>query len=230
MKLYFLPPLILQKLIWIPTRLIFLFFGHIQIRGLGNLKEIRNTVIFASNHSSEMDPILIPASLPFSSRFSPIFYTARERSFYKRSGWRKYLLGGTFIKGWGAYPVHTGLNDYEKSLVEIMPIASTGGCFCVFPEGSITRTGVIQPAKGGVAYMAEKLNYAIVPVAISGAYKTRLLDFLLRRKRIVVNFGTPITQEELWSKVPRNSDTDMQVYKNRAQYVIDKIKNLGEKV
>ncbi|MDE2188208.1 MAG: hypothetical protein KGJ35_00560, partial [Patescibacteria group bacterium] len=81
MKLYFLSPLILQKIIWIPTNIILRFFCHLQVRGLENLKGIGRNAIFASNHASELDPFFIPASLPFFSRFSPIFYASREKAF-----------------------------------------------------------------------------------------------------------------------------------------------------
>ena len=104
MKLYFIAPLFLQKFIWIPTRLILTIFGHIKIRGLEHLKGIPSKVIFACNHASEIDPFIVPASLPFWSRFSPLFYATRERAFYDTNGWRKYLFGGMFINAWGGYP------------------------------------------------------------------------------------------------------------------------------
>ncbi|HEY5232443.1 MAG TPA: hypothetical protein VIK35_02770, partial [Verrucomicrobiae bacterium] len=112
MRFYFISPLLLQKLIWIPTRSILWFFGRLEVRGLENLNGIKTPVIFAPNHPSELDPFLVPASLPFWSRFSPLFYTTREKSFYDTVGWRRHLFGGLFINLWGGYPVSVGLRDY----------------------------------------------------------------------------------------------------------------------
>ncbi len=230
MKLYFLAPLFFQKLIWIPTRLILVIFGHMKISGLEHLKGIKGSVIFACNHSSEIDPFIIPSSLPFWSRFSPLFYATREKSFYVEHGWRKHLFGGLFINSWGGYIAQAGLHDYEKSLADHISIAHDGGHFCIYPEGGITRDGNIQPAKGGVAYLAERGNCTIIPVGISGVYRTPLADFFSGKRHIFVNFGAPITQEELHNHVPRNQDADVQIYKDQANYVMRKVGELKGKV
>lgn len=223
MKLYFFSPLILQKLIWIPTRLALLFFVHLEIKGLENLKNLPKNAIFACNHTSELDPILVPASLPFWSRFSPIFYTSREKGFYKNSGWRSSFYGGYFFKAWGAYPVYVGLKDYEKSMKHQIEIVKNGGSLCAFPEGHITPDGTIQPARGGTAYLAERTGCSIVPVGLFGAYKISLKDFLLRKRKIIVSFGDPIHQEELRREVGKNIQIGMHVYREQAEYVMGKV-------
>ena len=152
-KWYFISPFIIQKLVWVPTRIILTIFGHIEIRGLENLKEIETNAIFACNHASELDPFLVPVSLSIISRFSPMFYTSREKSFYVNSGWRKIFYGGIFFKACGSYPVLAGLHDYAKSLENQIRIVNAGGNLCIYPEGRKTRDGNIQPAKGGVAAM-----------------------------------------------------------------------------
>src|ERR1051325_4538125 len=116
MRWYFLRPLLLQKLIWVPTRGILGFFGRFEVYGLENLHKVGSNAIFACNHTSELDPILLPAAIPFWSHFSPIFYTSRGRKFYVNSGWRQHFYGGILFKMWGAFPIFSGLRDYEKSL------------------------------------------------------------------------------------------------------------------
>lgn len=221
MKLYFLPPLVLQKLIWVPTRIILSFFGHLYVNGLHNMKDIKGNIIFACNHTSELDPILIPASLPFWSRFSPIFYTSREESFYKNSGWRQNLYGGLFFKAWGAYPVSTGLRNYEKSLKNHIEIARDGGSICVFPEGRITPTGTIQPAKGGVAYLSHITKTVIVPVAFKGTYHLSLGNFFRRNGNISVTFGKPLNV-----MIEPNTTLCIADFKDYANFTMDKVKDL----
>lgn len=100
-RFFYIPPLILQTIVWPLTWFLFHFFGHLSVRGLSNLKDLDRGVIFASNHSNELEPVLLPASLPFLSRLMPMFYTSREHKFYTDFGWRKYIYGGTFFKLWG---------------------------------------------------------------------------------------------------------------------------------
>ncbi len=229
MNFYFVPPLILQKLIWIPSRLVFSFFGRLKIEGLENLRSIKDPVIFACNHVSEADPFIVPTCLPFLSKFSPIFYATRERSFYQRNGWRKYLFGGWFINAWGGHTAQVGLKNYEKSLSKHINIINAGGNFCLFPEGGIGRTGKIENVKGGIAYLASRSNSQIVPVAISGASLMSMADFFGRRRKMTVRFGLPITQDELRAKVTRNRATPSvgdNIYKRQAEYVMKKVENL----
>lgn len=222
MKLYFLSPLFLQKLIWIPTNIILRFLGRLEVRGLENLKGLEAPAIFACNHTSELDPFFVPASLPFFSRFSPIFYTSRERDFYIYSSWRKHFYGGAFFKAWGSYPVYAGLHDYEKSLKHHTQIILDGGSVCIFPEGRTTKDGKIQPAKGGVGYLAYATDTPIVPVRIQGVYRFSLKDFLLRRRHLSVTYGKPMRV----SSEP-NTTLSLDDFKMYANHVMDQVKVLG---
>jgi 1-acyl-sn-glycerol-3-phosphate acyltransferase len=226
MKPYFHLALLSQKLIWIPTRLVLVGFGSLRVKGRENLASIRGPVIFAVNHSSEIDPFMVPASLPFFSRFSPLFYAVRDKSFYVNVGWRKHLFNGWFIKLWGGYSAAVGLRDYEKSLEQHMKILRNGGSFCVFPEGGITKDGKIRPAKGGISFLAHSAPSTIVPVAVSGVFGMSPIDFALRRRKITVHFGTPIPSGELYSKIEGNHTPGENVWKKEAEYIMHKVGEL----
>jgi len=226
MRSYFHIPLFFQKLIWIPTRLLLIVCGRLRVRGLENLQDIRVPVIFATNHSSEIDPFMVPASLPFFSRFSPLFYAVREKSFYDTNGWRQYLFNGWFINMWGGYSVATGLRDYEKALAEHISILRAGGSFCVFPEGGITRDGHIQPAKGGISFLAHSAPCVVVPVAISGVYGMSVADFFLRKRKITVTFGKPINPNELYAHIEQPHTPGESVWKKEADYIMKKVGEL----
>ncbi|MES2314446.1 MAG: lysophospholipid acyltransferase family protein [Patescibacteria group bacterium] len=221
MKLYFLSPFILQKIIWIPTRFSLFFFGHWKISGMDNLKGIPAPVIFACNHTSEIDPFFVPASLPFLSRFAPTFYTSRESKFYTNSGWRRYIYGGFFFKMWGSYPVHVGLNDYAKSMTHHIEIIRDGGSLCMFPEGRITPDGTIQAAKGGVAYLSQATGALIVPVRFEGAFGVSLKDLFLRRRHISIVYGKPMKPTDYLG-----SDPMIDELKNYAAVVMAEVGKL----
>lgn len=223
--LKFITPLILQNSIWIPTRIVLRFFGHLEIYGLKNLKDVKGPVIFAANHSSELDPILIPASLPFFSKFSPIFYVSREKSFYERTLTKRIFYGGTFFKLWGAYPAKVGLKNYKLSLDEHSKILKEGGSVLIFPEGRKTRDGVIQEAKGGVAYLAKNTGAPIVPVAISGVFRTSYKNFYSRKISITVTYGEPIYID---SNFVSKTSIQTNHYKLVADEVLHKVAELFE--
>jgi 1-acyl-sn-glycerol-3-phosphate acyltransferase len=215
MRPYFLSPLILQKIIWIPTRLFLKFFGHLDISGLENLRGLKTNVIFACNHTSEMDPFFVPASLGFFSRFSPIFYTSREKAFYANSGWRQMFYGGLFFEAWGSYAVFPGNQDYELGLINHIAIVNDGGNVVIYPEGGTTKDGLLRPAKGGVAYLAERTGRPIVPVSVSGLFKLYPKDLFMRRKHFAIHFDKPVYAKEL---LAGGKD-----YKDAAQIVMDTI-------
>jgi len=224
MKLYFIIPLLIQKVLWIPwipTRFFLSFGGHWKVYGLENLKGIDKPVIFACNHTSEMDPFFIPASLHFLSRFSPIFYTSREKAFYSGSGWRRHFYGGIIFKIFGSYPVTVGLNNYEKSMANQIKILRDGGSLCIFPEGGITPDGNIRPAKGGVAYLAHATGATIIPVYFGGTYRITFGHLLGRRRNISIKYGKPMRSTNVLSANPSLDD-----FKNYAAMIMGEVERL----
>ena len=225
-KWYFISPYIIQKIVWIPTRFLLVYFGRIQIRGLENLKGLKGNAIFACNHSSELDPFMVPVSLSFASRFSPIFYASREKSFYVNSGWRKIFYGGLLFKACGSYPVSVGLHDYKAAMKHQLRIISDGGSVCIYPEGRKTPDGDIQPAKGGVAYLALSTGRPVIPVRIDGLFRFSFADFFARRRQLAVTFGAPMyAAASLQSRagyVPSVED-----FKRFANEVMDRIRAMG---
>lgn len=223
MRLYEISPLILQKLIWVPTRLMLKFFGHLEISGMENLTDLKTNAIFACNHSSELDPFFVPASLGFLSSHSPLFYTTREKRFYDTSGWRQIFYGGTLFKMIGGSPVFVGLRDYEKSLSKHISLLKCGKNLCVFPEGGITPDGTIQVAKGGIAYLSETTSKPIIPVSISGTYRTNIKNLLLRQRNFKVHFGAPVYAKDLLSNKITPAASTGDAYKAAAQIVMNRI-------
>ena len=221
MKLYFISPLISQKIIRTMVRPIFLYLGHWKISGIENLKGVSKPIIFACNHTSEMDPFFVPASLPFFSRFSPIFYTSREKSFYNGSGWRRHFYGGLFFKILGSYPVTVGLKDYEKSMRHQIEILRDGGSLCIYPEGGITPDGSIQPAKGGIAYLSYITNAKIVPVRLVNTYRLSFSDLINRRRNISITYGKPMESKDVLGSSPSMDD-----FKNYANVIMSEIGKL----
>jgi len=227
MKIHYLAPRILQTLVWIPTRIAFILFTRVKILGKENLKGLTDGVILASNHASEMDPIITPATLtPFSPLF-PVFYVSRSRDFYTTSGWKQKIYGGLFFALWGAYPAYTGKNDYEKALRHHIKILSKKKSIHIFPEGGKSKNGkVSERAHGGATFLSWRSGVPIVPVAIKGVFKTTGVSFFTNKKRYTIIYGKPIYPVELFKSISKNPTTED--FKKTALIVMQKVKKLHE--
>lgn len=216
-------PFILQTFVWIPTWLVLGFFARFKVSGKENLKGLSRGVIFAANHGSELDPILVPASLNPFSPVMPIFYVAREREFYEKDGFSKYIYGGAWFKLWGAYPAYTGKKDYAFSLQEHIKILNAGKSILMFPEGEKSKNGEVGNGKGGVVFLSHITGVPIVPVAMSGHFKMRPIDFILRKRKIAIRYGKPLYLKDLFPDV---ANVTIEDYKHAAQFVMEKIAKL----
>ena len=89
-------PRTIQRLAWVPLCALFSLFVSFTVKGRENLANIKGPIIVASNHISELDPLLVIAALPFFCRHIPLFYVSREKGFYKVN-WRSVIYGGNFF-------------------------------------------------------------------------------------------------------------------------------------
>jgi|SRR3989344_397060 len=195
--------LFLQTISLLFFRTTFIFFADMQVSGLRNLRGIDRSrgVIFASNHSSQIDVILIPSALPLFSRFLPMYFVSLESKYYRRFPIGKYLYGGILFDILGGITAKKGLRNYSLSLVNHVDLLCHGGSLCIFPEGQVIPGRGTGSAKGGVAYLAEATGATIVPVALSENHDLHIIDFLLLRRRMNVTFGSPTNYEEIYQLV-----------------------------
>ncbi len=191
-------PFLIQRLAWLPLKLIFLFFLSMQVRGTKNLKNIKSNFILASNHQCELDPLIIVSALPFLATYLPLFFVSREKEFYRRKpGIRPYIYGGFLFKLMGAFPAYTGLKNYDLALRAHTQIMKSGGSICIFPLGKVHFDDEINDAKGGTAFLAHKSALPILPVRMQGIKSMRFSDFFLRKRKLTIAFGKPFYLKEI---------------------------------
>ena len=139
-------------------------------------------VLIASNHQSHLDPALIGIACPRQLRF-----LARHTLFFWPLGW--------LIRSLGAVPIDRtsgrgGIKATLKLLKEGEPVL-------VFPEGTRTRDGALQPLHAGFCALARRSKATIVPAALDGAYAAMPRGNRMPRPRpITLKFGRPITAGE----------------------------------
>ena len=86
------------------------------------------------------------------------------------------------------------LNRFEadySALRKILERMKEGGLLVIAPEGTRSRTEAMQEGKMGVAFLASKSGYPILPVAVTGTEDRGVVENLkrLRRTKIVVKAG-----------------------------------------
>ena len=155
-----------------------LFFGFRII----NRERVIQTgpVILAVNHQSFFDPPLAGNACD-----RPIFFLA------KKSLMSMPVLGWLLPK-LNVIPVNLEGGD-RSALKALIRILSAGECALVFPEGSRTPDGTLQPAAAGVGLLIAKTRAPVVPMRIFGAFDAWPIHGKIRLwRRITIVVGEPI--------------------------------------
>jgi 1-acyl-sn-glycerol-3-phosphate acyltransferase len=142
-------------------------------------------VILASNHASFLDPPLVGSGLP-----RCINYLARETLF-------RFPIVGSILRSWNAVPVDRD-GTSPSGLRNILNRLQKGGAIILFPEGTRTRDGNLQPARSGIGLTVVKSNAPIIPVRVFGTYEAYGRHMKLPHpKRVIVKYGKPMMFEAL---------------------------------
>ncbi len=142
-------------------RLIFLilaklFFGF-KVIGADNIPKTGG-FLFASNHVSNLDPILMGAACP-----RKINYMAKNDLF--RNRFFAWILSAVHV-----FPVKRESADLG-ALKEAIRRLKSGNGLLVFPEGRRSAGGLNEEPQPGVGFLAAKCGVPIIPAFISGTEK-----------------------------------------------------------
>jgi 1-acyl-sn-glycerol-3-phosphate acyltransferase len=139
-------------------------------------------VVLAPMHRSYIDTLAVGVSLR-GRRFRAM---AKYELFFVPVIGRAIALGGGF-------PVRRGVQDTE-AYETAMGLLRDGDMLLVFPEGTRNRHGKARPQLGA-ARLALEAGAALVPVAIAGSDRIKLMP--PRFPRIRVHYGEPIPLDDL---------------------------------
>lgn len=217
-----------QIILGVPARIIFKFFIHLSPVGRENLlKTTGKGIIFAPNHTGELDALVVRSAMPFFSKVAPLFFVSRVPEYYKdMSSFRKHLYGGDFFRFGGAYPAYQGQKDYSRSLRNHINLLKQGKSVLIFPEGRMSQSGELGKARGGLGYLSHQLRLPVIPVLIEGTHKIGFWNFILRRRTVRVVFGEPLSPEELFTPEKLERELTPEEYQKAGEKVLDKIRKL----
>jgi 1-acyl-sn-glycerol-3-phosphate acyltransferase len=142
-------------------------------------------VILASNHASFLDPPLVGSGLK-----RGINYLARESLF-------RFPGMGALLRSWSAVPVDRD-GGGARGLKAILDRLLAGGAIILFPEGTRTRDGQLQPARSGIGLTVIKSSAPVVPVRVFGTFEAYGRNHKFpRSRRVMVKYGKPMNFENL---------------------------------
>lgn len=165
--------------------------------------------LIASNHASYLDPLLVGA------------YCEREIRFLARKTLFSVPLLGTLIERVHAIPINREGSDVQ-SFKTLLQALKGGHAVFVFPEGTRSPNGSLQPAKPGVGMLACMSQVPVIPVRIFGSFhiwgKGRIIP------RFDVNaltiFGKPLYPKE-YDTGKSNPDRHLEASKRILQAIAE---------
>jgi 1-acyl-sn-glycerol-3-phosphate acyltransferase len=148
-----------------------------HITGLENMPK-SGPIIVAMNHTSFLDPVLIGMFIP---RYVTMMSKAENFS---------NPLFAIIIRLYGVFPVRRGEIDREALLRSVKALQA-GDALLMAPEGTRSKTGLLQKGRDGTAFVALRAGAPILPVAIWGGKQFWSNLKRLRRTRIDMVIGEP---------------------------------------
>jgi 1-acyl-sn-glycerol-3-phosphate acyltransferase len=142
-------------------------------------------VILASNHASYIDPPLVGAGVR-----RKINYLARDTIF-------KVPVLASILRSWEVVPVDRD-GGTGRGLRMILERLERGGAIILFPEGTRSRSGELNPARSGIGLTVIKSAAPVVPARVFGTYRAFGAQMRFPRPRsLAVKYGQPMYFEAL---------------------------------
>lgn len=163
-------------------------------------------LLIAVNHSSFFDP---PLAGICSRR--GVYYLARKTLL-------KWPFFGPLFPAMNVIPVERDGNDMS-ALREVIKKVKEGNAVLLFPEGTRSIDGNLQPARAGIGLVIAKTGAPVLPMRIFGAYEAfpkNARRFQLSQITVVIGEPIHFTEEEI-------SNTSRETYQLLSNRVMDAI-------
>lgn len=165
--------------------------------------------LIACNHVSFLDPPFVGQAFD-----EAIHYFARKTLF-------DHPLAGAILRSWQTIPIDRDKPD-ASSLKATIRLLREGKQVLIFPEGTRSPDGRLQPAEAGVGLFIAKAGAPVLPVRIFGSYDAYPRGAkTLRPARITLVVG------DLWQPDLKSySQTGKDLYQALADEVMQRIASL----
>jgi len=184
-----------------------LSFHRIRIEGRENVPQ--GGCLIVSNHVSYMDPTTVGWAVA-----REIYYLGRK-TLFKPPFW------SWFLPICNVLPIDRDGRDIS-GLRNIIKLLKAGKAVLLFPEGTRSQDGALQPAEPGAGLVAIKSGVPVLPVRVFGTFESLSRhQKRLRFHPIRVVIGKPYLPS-----IPEGQN-EKQSYPRVAQEMMEKIANLA---
>ena len=154
------------------VRFLMKIIADIEVNGIEKLPP--GNVIIAANHLGRLDTAALLCILDREDIIMPVAEKYKNHPLYG-------ALGRAANAIW--------LNRFEadySALRQILDRMKQGGVLVIAPEGTRSKTEALQEGKMGVAFLASKSGYPVLPVAVTGTEDRLIVENIkhFRRSKI----------------------------------------------
>ncbi len=187
-----LPEFLLRFFAWVVAHCMY----RIKIEGLGNIPN-KGAAVLVCNHVSFVDWLIIAAAVP------------RPVRFVMHHSFAKGLFGKGLMRNAKVIPIASFKENpkvLESAFAQIAVELQNSELIGLFPEGEITRDGLLSPFKSGIEKIIQRTPVDVIPMALIGMWGS----FFSRKKgsamsglpkrfwfRVHLVIGSPITAKDV---------------------------------
>ena len=169
--------------------LIFKLYYNPTIIGKENIPK-EGSILIVGNHKHLFDQCLAIIATK-----RPIHYMAKKEYFDGKFVW--------FFKMVGCIPVDRSRKD-ENAKKKALEVLNNGYALGLFPEGTRNKADrFLLPFKYGAVSMANKTDSYLVPFGITGDYK-------FRSKNLMIRFGKPFKADDDLEKANKKLEAEVE--------------------
>ena len=158
---------------------------RLKVEGYEKVPE-NEPVLYVANHSGFFDVVM---GLPL-VKGQTAFISKKENRFPILTQYMNCIHGMFFDRN--------DMKQGMKVILDSIELIKGGTSIFIFPEGTRTKTGEMNPFKEGSFKIASKTGCKVVPIAITGTaevFENHLP--LLKAGEVVIRFGDPFVISEL---------------------------------
>jgi 1-acyl-sn-glycerol-3-phosphate acyltransferase len=204
--------MVLYWTVWIIVRASARLLFRLRVSGQDHIPRTGG-VLIAANHASYLDIPILGCALP------------RQASFIGRMDLFSGIVG-TILRYLGWIPIRRERVD-RKAFDEAVRRLKAGHVVVIYPEGTRSPDGRLQPGKPGIGMIAAAAGCPVVPALLEGTYEALPPGASwIRVRPIKVIFGQSIDFSTVLE--PENEDTKKVIYQQMSEEIMDRIAALRQ--
>ncbi len=161
-------------------RFVFNLIANVDVTGRENVPE-SGAFVIATNHIGIIDIVMFHYVFDRFDMFIPVGEKWEKNTFIR---FLAKNLNFLFVDRF---------NPDLKALRKMIGLMETGNALVIAPEGTRSRTGALIEGKPGVAYLAARSGFPVVPVAITGTEDKVIIGNIkrFRKSKVTLTGGMP---------------------------------------